>query len=169
MTPDIRFSTFNRWCKESGKKQKEAKDEVFGHRRPQPGSNSRRSTTTGGSYSHRHRRLGIHRGNQSLVAAGLYAWQDVPLHRDVKCKVYHGCTIRRAVALSPNMGYMAHYGTDSVIPIHRCCTNMMASHFRKILSFGSYLHGLTGQYLADLSIPSKNLFESFIPEQQCAT
>ena len=113
--------------------------------------------------------IGIHRGNQSLVAAGLYAWQDVPLHRDVKCKVYHGCTIRRAVALSPNMGYMAHYGTDSQIPIHRCCTNMMASHFRKILSFGSYLHGLTGQYLADLSIPSKNLFESFIPEQQCAT
>ena len=168
MTPDIRFSTFNRWCKESGKKQKEAKDEVFGHRRPQPGSNSRRSTTTGGSYSHRHRRLGIHRGNQSLLAAGLYAWQDVPLHRDVKCKVYHGCTIRRAVALSPNMGYMAHYGTDSVIPIHRCCTNMMASHFMKMGN--THWESIDYVQFSRMRFHQKIYLRAlFLSEQQCAT
>ena len=88
VTPDICFGTFNRGRKENAKKQKEAENMVFGHCRPQPGSDSRRSITSVGSYRHSPRK-------------------PVP------------CCSPLYEARCCYRGYLAHFGTDSAIGVHR--------------------------------------------------
>ena len=113
--PDIRFSTFNRGWNESAKKQNEEEDEVIGHHRPQPGCNSRRSITIGGSYRH---------SPQKPVSCCKLC--DRCLRKMLQGVRYIMPCIRPAVA-------KGIVGTIwNRLRIHRCCTNMFRTWWHRI-------------------------------------